>query len=279
MHSIRPAFGVCPASHGRHVPSRPAWPTGQFSQALRSAFGCAPSSHLMHAAPSALYIPSPIVEQSSQSVASAFGCWPGEHVEHDCMSSAPPVSSLCRCVPSTQVRQCVAPTSNAILFGSLPTGQYLHLKPTSENFPGTQTSQTVFSKFGARPLGHSVHSTPVADTQPRALVKISVSVQATQRSAMIARVAASMRGCVPRPHCSQIPSTPAWPAGHVWQAERVAVGMVPSAHAWHNTPPPALPVGHARQVTLLSSGSVPAGQPLHVPFTPAVPSGQGSQKV
>ena len=140
-----------------------------------------------------------------------------------------------------------------------------------------------------------MHVSPVADTHPRSAVKISVSLQATQRSAITARVPASMRGCVPSPHCSQMPSTPAWPGGHGSQPVRAAVGMRPSVHAWHTTrsgvwkpasshstqvSPVTLkePSPHASHAVRLEFGCVPATQSmLHTPAMPALPVGHATQ--
>ena len=145
------------------------------------------------------------------------------------MSSNPPVSSLCRWVPFTHVMQCVAPTSNMIVSGSCPGGQYWQSKPTDEILPGGHTSQTVLSAFGDRPAGQASQLSPVADTQPRLLLKIEVFVHDTQRSAMTAH------GCVARGHWLQMPCCPAWPAGHGPQADRPLFGMDPSAHGTQPT--------------------------------------------
>ena len=151
------------------------------------------------------------------------------------MSSAPPDSSLCRCMPSSHVMQCVAPTSNAIVSGSWPVGQYWQSMPVDENFPGVQTSHTVCSAFGARPAGHASQMTPDDDTQPLELLKKEASVHATQRSAIVARELGSIRGCVPSGHCSQTPATPAEPAGQASHDDRTAVGIMPSSQAPHAT--------------------------------------------
>jgi len=160
----------------------------------------------MHAAPSALYAQLPTVEHCMQSSASSFGCCPGEHVEHDCISRVPPISSLCRWVPLTHEIQWVAPTSKEIVSGSSPAPQYWQFNPSDENLPGTQTSHTVCSAFGARPLGHTSQTIPVGETHPLVSLNRSPLVHDTHESAMISRVSVSMFGCVPRPHCSHTPS-------------------------------------------------------------------------
>jgi len=214
MQLVLAPLCVVPGPHALQKPSVPAVPSAQTSQPLWSASGSYPASQGTHAAPSLLYDPAGHVSHPSDA---SFGCWPGEHVEHDCMSSNPLVSSLCRWVPFTHVMQCVAPTSNMIVSGSCPGGQYWQSKPTDEILPGGHTSQTVLSAFGDRSAGQA----PLADIQPRLLLKIDVFVHDTQQSATTAR------GSFARGHWVHMPCCPAWTAGYGPQADRPLFGMNP----------------------------------------------------
>ena len=232
MQLVRPLLCVSPETHALQRPFVPAVPAAHSSHAPWSAIGVEPALHGTHAVPSLLNEPA---GHCSQPSAAPFGCWPGEHVEHDCMSRAPPVSSLWRWVPFTHAIQCVAPMPNEIVSGSEPRGQYWQSKPTAEILPGGHTSHTVCSTFGDRPAAHASHDTPVPETHPRVLSKIAESVQTTQLSAMTARDTASIRGCVPSAHCEQSPLSPACPTGHGWHAEAMAFGISPSAQAMQLT--------------------------------------------
>ena len=52
-----------------------------------------------------------------------------------------------------------------------------------------------------------------------------------QRSAMLARDCASIRGCAPNSHCSQTPFMPARPGGHTSHPDRSLFGWCPLSHS------------------------------------------------
>jgi len=91
-----PTVGCDPAAHWSHEDPWLLYVPTQLSHAVWSTFGAEPGLQRMHMLPSALYLPAAHV---AQSCCSAFGSWPGWHVSQPCMSSAPPVCSLCRWVP------------------------------------------------------------------------------------------------------------------------------------------------------------------------------------
>ena len=128
--------GADPAEQAVHCSPLLTAPALQGSQAVLAVFGFDPTGHGMHVPPSELNPLWHVV----QPLASSFACWPGAHVSHDCISRAPPVSSLWRCVPPMHATQVVAPTPSWMMFASSPSGQNSQLRPTSDIFPGGHTS-------------------------------------------------------------------------------------------------------------------------------------------